>query len=197
MLKVVGAGLGRTGTKSLKLALERLLGEPCYHMVEVFSHPEHIPMWHAAARGEVVDWSIIFDGYAATVDWPSGAFWQELSAFYPDSLVVLSYRDAESWWQSAKSTIFPAMKRGEGEWRAMMDELFEKRFTSDTDNRAACIEAFNQHNERVRNAGLGHRLLEWRTGDGWEPLCQALNLEIPAEPFPHTNSTEAFIEAHL
>lgn len=197
MLNVVGAGLGRTGTKSLKFALERLLEQPCYHMVEVFAHPEHVPLWHAAARGEAVDWSLIFDGYAATVDWPSGAFWRELSAFYPDSLVILSYRDAEAWWKSASSTIFPSMKETEGEWRAMIDDLFKNRFTSDIDNREACIEAFHQHNEQVRNAGLGPRLLEWRTGDGWEPLCRTLNLEIPDEPFPHTNSTEAFNQNRL
>lgn len=197
MLKVVGAGLGRTGTKSLKTALERLLGKPCYHMTEVFSHPDHIPLWAAASRGENIDWSAILDGYIATVDWPSSAFWFELSNIYPDSLVILSSRDADTWWQSASSTIFPKMRETEGEWRSMMDELFENRFTSDTTNRSACIDAFNQHNERVRNAGLGHRLLEWEASDGWEPLCRALGLEIPKEPFPHANSTEDFIQQHL
>ena len=196
MLKVVGAGLGRTGTKSLKLALEHLLGQPCYHMVEVFSHPEHIPLWQAAARGEAIDWSMIFDGYAATVDWPSGAFWSELSAVYPDALLILSIRDAESWWQSASSTIFPSIQKTEGPWRDMINTLFEQRFTLDTTNRSACIAAFDRHNEQVRNAGFGPRLLEWQAGDGWEPLCRALNLEVPAEPFPHVNSTAAFIRDH-
>ena len=197
MLKVVGAGLGRTGTKSLKFALEHLLGKPCYHMTEVFSHPEHIPLWRAASRGESVDWSAIFDGYIAAVDWPSSSFWSELSTIYPDSLVILSYRDADSWWQSASSTIFPKIRESEGEWRSMVNELFEHRFTPDTTDRSACIEAFNQHNELVRNAGLGPRLLEWQASDGWEPLCRALDLEIPEEAFPHVNSTAAFIQEHL
>ncbi|MBD0362524.1 MAG: sulfotransferase family protein [Coleofasciculus sp. C3-bin4] len=197
MLKVVGAGLGRTGTKTLKLALERLFGKPCYHMAEVFSHPEHIPLWRAAARGESVDWSVIFEGYIATVDWPSSSFWLELSTLYPDSLILLSYRDADSWWQSANSTIFPRIRKSEGAWRFMVDELFENTFTSDITNRSACIKAFNRHNERVRNSGLGHRLLEWKPSDGWEPLCQALDLEIPEEPFPHENSTAAYIQKHL
>ncbi|WP_071527440.1 sulfotransferase family protein [Nodosilinea nodulosa] len=197
MLKVVGAGLGRTGTKSLKLALERLLGKPCYHMSEVFSHPEHIPLWSAASRGENIDWSAVFDGYIAAVDWPSSSFWPELSTIYPDSLVILSYRDADSWWQSASSTIFPRIRESEGEWRSMVDELFAHRFTTDTANRSACIEAFNHHNERVRNSNLGHRLLEWKAGDGWEPLCRALDLDIPDEAFPHVNSTESFIQTHL
>jgi Sulfotransferase domain len=197
MLKVVGAGLGRTGTKSLKFALERLLGKPCYHMAEVFSHPEHIPLWHAASQGESIDWSVVFDGYIATVDWPSSSFWLELSTIYSDSLVILSHRDADSWWQSASSTIFPRIRESEGVWRSMIDELFENRFTSDTTNRLACIEAFNQHNELVRNSGLGDRLIEWELGDGWEPLCRALDMEIPDELFPHANSTATFIQKHL
>lgn len=197
MLKVVGAGLGRTGTKSLKIALEHLFGQPCYHMAEVFSHPEHIPLWRAASRGESTDWSAIFNGYVATVDWPSSSFWSELSSIYPDSLVILSYRDADPWWQSASSTIFPRIRESEGEWRSMVDELFEHRFTSDITNRSACIEAFNHHNELVRNAGLGDRLLEWRASDGWAPLCRALDLGIPEEAFPHVNSTAAYIQKHL
>src|SRR5579862_5982463 len=107
-MRVVGAGLGRTGTHSLKIALERLLGAPCYHMVEVFAHPEHVPAWRGAALGQMPDWHALFDGYAATVDWPSAAFWPELSEAFPETLVVLSVRDAEAWWQSASQTIFPA-----------------------------------------------------------------------------------------
>lgn len=195
MLKVVGAGVGRTGTTSLKLALERLLGGPCYHMDQVFSHPEHMPLWRAAALGESVDWSVVFDGYVATLDWPSSAFWSELSAIYPDSLVILSYRSADSWWQSASSTIFPHYRKSTGAWRSMMDEVFKNRFTGATTDRLACIAAFNQHNELVRQSGLGHRLLEWQPSDGWEPLCRALDMGIPAEPFPHVNSTQNFIFA--
>ncbi|MGB3292520.1 MAG: sulfotransferase family protein, partial [Phormidesmis sp.] len=153
MLKVVGAGLGRTGTKSLKLALERLLGKPCYHMAEVFFHSEHIPLWQAASQGESIDWSVVFNGYVATVDWPSSSFWLELSTIYADSLVILSHRDADSWWQSASSTIFPRIRKLEGEWCSMMNELFEHRFTTNTADRSACVEAFNQHNELVRNSG--------------------------------------------
>src|SRR5262245_3217336 len=100
-LRVVGAGLGRTGTMSLKIALERLLGAPCYHMIEVFQHPEHVAFWHEAALGRMPDWDQLFAGYAAAVDWPSAAFWPELMEAYPDALVVLSVRDTQSWWQSA------------------------------------------------------------------------------------------------
>ncbi|HSI71633.1 MAG TPA: sulfotransferase, partial [Fimbriimonas sp.] len=105
-LKVVGAGLGRTGTHSLKLGLEKLLGAPCYHMAEVFERPQDVPVWHQAALGNMPDWDKFLAGYAAEVDWPSSAFWDELSQAYPESLILLSVRDPESWWESASQTIF-------------------------------------------------------------------------------------------
>jgi hypothetical protein len=91
-LKIVGAGVGRTGTHSLKIALEQLLGGPCYHMLECFAHPEHVPAWHAAMRDEAVAWPEVFAGYVATVDWPGGGVWQSIRAQYPDALVLLSTR---------------------------------------------------------------------------------------------------------
>lgn len=72
-IKVVGAGLGRTGTTSLKAALEQLLGGPCHHMFEFFVHPEQVSPWHAAARGEAVDWAALLAGYDAVVDWPGAS----------------------------------------------------------------------------------------------------------------------------
>ena len=110
-LRVIGAGLGRTGTSSLKLALEELLGGPCYHMMEVFPRPAHIPVWHAAARGETVDWPALLAGFPATVDWPSSTFWAQQCEIFPDAIIVLSTRPAEAWWQSASHTIFPAVLR--------------------------------------------------------------------------------------
>lgn len=196
-LRVVGAGLGRTGTYSLKLALERLLGAPCYHMAEVFEHPEHIPLWHAATRGEALDWEAIFRDYRAAVDWPVAAFWPELSKAYPDAIVLLSVRDPESWWRSASQTIFPAtLQRSETPWRAMVDDLFAARFTSKLDDRAACIEAFERHNARVRRNIPPPRLVEWHPGDGWAPLCAALGVAVPDDPFPHRNTTEEFLSRH-
>src|SRR5437016_10297258 len=100
-LKVVGAGLGRTGTNSLKLALERLLGAPCYHMFEVRQHPEHVPIWADAANGRPVNWDALFEGYTSAVDWPACAYWRILMDRYPDSIVILSRRDPEAWWSSA------------------------------------------------------------------------------------------------
>ena len=192
-LRVIGAGVGRTGTLSLKAGLERLLGAPCYHMLEVMPHPEHVPVWHAAARGEPVDWFTLMNGYAAAVDWPASAFWPELAAAFPDAVLVLSTRSAESWWKSASETIFPVtLSTPDTPWKRMVDTMFAARFTSDIENKAACIAAYEAHNRVVRETAPRTRLIEWQAQDGWEPLCRALDLPVPAEPFPHVNSTAEF-----
>jgi sulfotransferase family protein len=192
MLRVVGAGLGRTGTLSLKSALEKLLGAPCYHMQEVFSHPEHVPLWRDAALGRMPDWNELFRGYAAAVDWPASAFWREQSQAYPDALVLLSTRDSsETWWNSANETIFGLLdKAPAGPWREMVDAMFANRFTSKLQDRDACIAAYERHNAAVRAAVPKSRLVEYRPGDGWGPLCRALGVPVPSEPFPHVNTRE-------
>jgi hypothetical protein len=192
-LRVVGAGVGRTGTLSLKLALERLLGGPCYHMAEVFAHPEHVSAWHEAAQGRMPDWRRLLADYRAAVDWPACAFWPELMEAFPDALVVLSVRDAESWWRSASGTIFPSARKAGGPWRAMVEDLFANRFTSALEERDACIAAFERHNAEVRRRVPKSRLLEWRASEGWAPLCSALGLPVPDEPFPRVNTSEDFL----
>lgn len=199
-LRVVGAGVGRTGTASLQSALATLLGEPCYHMREVFSRPEHVGTWHAAARGDAVDWPALLSGYAAAVDWPASAYWRELSAAFPDALVLLSVREPERWWDSADETIFPtirdrgAMPEAMLPWHDMVMEMLRSRFTDALDDRAACLAAFERHNEDVRAAVPAERLLEWTASDGWGPICQALGLPVPATPFPRTNTREEWRE---
>jgi hypothetical protein len=195
-LRVVGAGLGRTGTHSLKLALEQLLGGPCYHMVEVFGHPEHVPLWHGAATGDMPDWDALFDGYVASVDWPGAAFWPELSAKYPDAVVLLSVRDdADAWWRSASKTIFDALSRPSppemAAWSEMVRAMFT-RFTEDWQDEDAAKAAYEAHNAAVRDAVPADRLVEYRAGDGWEPLCTALGAPVPDGPFPHVNTTDDF-----
>jgi hypothetical protein len=195
-LKVVGAGLGRTGTHSLKLALERLLGEPCYHMIEVFAKPDHVAMWHEAASGNMPDdWDELFAGYGAAVDWPAAAFWREQSEAYPDAPILLSTRDSAGWWRSCDSTIFEVFRSADAkmppEWTAMIKELFRK-FAGDTLDEASAIAAYDRHNADVRATAPPDRLLEWHPGDGWAPLCTALGVDVPDEPFPHVNSTAEF-----
>lgn len=192
-LRVVGAGLPRTGTFSLKTALETLLGGPCYHMLELVQNLEHVPTWHDAVRGRMPDWATFLSDYSATVDWPASLFWREISGAFPDAIVLLSVRDAESWWESVSRTVFNVQVPISPEWRAMVDDLEAQRFTARTGDRAAAIAAFEQHNDAVRKAVPAGRLVEWRAGEGWEPLCSALGVAVPDEPFPHTNTRAEFI----
>lgn len=192
-LRVVGAGLGRTGTMSLKLALEKLLGAPCYHMLEVFGRPDHVEHWRRATAGDMPAWDDLFEGFAAVVDWPASAFWHEVGDAFPDALILLSSREAASWWKSCDATIFEVLKRpGEGPWFEMVSELFRDRFTPDVLDREAAMAAYERHNEDVRRTADPDRLLAWHPGDGWEPICSALGLPVPDEPFPHANTTEEF-----
>jgi hypothetical protein len=197
-LRVVGAGLGRTGTNSLQLALAQLLGAPCYHMMEVVGHPEHVPVWQRAIAGGSVDWDALFEGYSAAVDWPAAAFWRELSDHSPDATVLLSVRDADSWWKSASSTIFETGDRPRpddplfGPLFDMVQDMFTRRFTPDWREEDVAKAAFDAHNAAVRAAVPAERLVEWHPGDGWEPLCTALGVGVPSEPFPHANSTADF-----
>jgi len=196
-LRVVGAGLGRTGTHSLKLALERLLGAPCYHMLEVLGHPEHVGRWRRALDGAPA-WDELFAGYAAAVDWPTAGFWRELMTAAPDAVVLLSVRDPESWWTSASRTIFDATRRADpadpdmGEFTAMVTTMLTERFTPGWDDRDEAVAAYLRHNDEVRAAVPSTRLLEWRAGDGWAPICAALDVPVPDEAFPHVNTTAEF-----
>jgi hypothetical protein len=198
-LRVVGAGLGRTGTNSLKLALEQLLEGRCYHMYELFGRPRDLRAWEAAVREEPVDWGELLGDYVAAVDWPAAAFWRELHAANPEAFVLLSTREsAETWWGSMEKTIVPTVtgplpedpdaKRG----RAMVLEMMRRRFTARLSDRDAAIAAYERHNDEVRRTVSPELLIEWQPSDGWEPICAALGLAAPPVPFPHENTTAAF-----
>ncbi len=196
-MRIIGAGLGRTGTNSLKLALERLLGRPTYHMIEVQRHLDHVPTWRAALRGEPVDWEPVLGNYAATVDWPGAAVWRELVAENPEAVVLLSTRrDAATWLASARATVMDSSDRLEDEpdmpgYMAMVREMYEMFDPLWRDDGAA-MTAYERHAASVRREVRADRLVEWQPGDGWGPLCVALGAAVPPEPFPHVNSTEEY-----
>jgi hypothetical protein len=196
-LVVVGAGVGRTGTQSLKVALEQLLDAPCHHMAEILGDPAQIPAWIDAIEGRPVDWSVMLARYRAIVDWPGGAFWRELSTANPDALVLLSVRDPEAWYRSASNTIFLAFDNLPAElqpWMSEVRKLLHDRFSDRFDDPTAMMDAFVRHNESVRAEVPAGRLLEWTPGEGWEPICERLGLPVPTEPFPVTNTTNEFRE---
>jgi hypothetical protein len=200
MVQVVGAGLGRTGTLSLKLALEQLLGAPCYHMMEVFGRPDDVAVWQRAVDAETIDWPAFFEGYEAVVDWPACAFWRQISDAFPDAPVLLSTRaSADAWFTSANDTIFGVARAPEGDGaplasahRRMVLSLWATTFTSDVLDPDVAERAYESHNEAVRSTIPAERLIDWQPGDGWEPIFSRLGLPVPDAPFPHANTTEDF-----
>lgn len=192
-LRVIGAGFGRTGTHSLKLALEQLGFGPCYHMVEVFRNPESIHWWLDAAADKP-DWKKIFTGYNATVDWPSATFYAQLADAFPAAKVILTERDPEAWFRSTQATIFPNATPPDTDapfdrmYRAVIGRLFDQRMR-DHDH---VIDVFRQHNAEVRRRIPPDRLLVYEIDQGWEPLCRFLDVAVPTTPLPKTNTTEEF-----
>ena len=199
-LSVIGAGFGRTGTLSLKLALEQLGFGPCYHMYEVLNRPDDDPVWLAATRREPVDWDALFDGFGAAVDWPVAAFWRELADHYPRARFILSVRDPRSWHDSVMNTIYKALSSPpdrDGEQarvhRTMTRELImERTFDGRLDDPAHAIEVYERHNKAVRDTLPPERLLVFEAGAGWEPLCAFLNCPVPDAPYPHSNTRRDF-----
>jgi hypothetical protein len=192
-LHVVGAGLPRTGTSSLGVALEHLLGGPWYGMSVIPGHPFDLgDRWNRALAGDTPDWDALFHGYAAAGDWPASMFWRELSAAYPEALVLLSVRDsAETWWHSCDETFLPFARMALApDWphgRGLLDLLERFTGTEHWDDPATMMAAYERHNAEVRQTVSRHRLLEWRAEAGWAPICRALGVPVPDLPFPWVN----------
>lgn len=210
-MKLIGAGMPRTGTLTQKMALEMLGLGPCYHMVDVLADLDQAGLWERALAGDG-PWGEIFDGYQATVDWPGGYFYRELIDVYPDAKVLLSVREPEAWERSMRQTVW-AVRNGESlirllssaqayvnpQWQGflqMIDGLLWQgagTFASGHAEPAQLIDAMNRHNEEVRRAVPSERLLVWSVTDGWEPLCEFLEVPVPEEPFPHINDRSEFL----
>ena len=192
-LQIVGAGVGRTGTHSLKIALEQLLGGTCHHMIEVFTRPDHVESFTGAINGQPTDWAALYDGFTAMVDFPGSLFWRETAAAFPNAPVLLSSRDAHDWYRSASNTIFESIS-GDDPWMTAMRKAFNDRFCDDLHNEDAMVAAFERHNADVRAEIPPSRLIDWTPSDGWDPICAALQLPVPDMPFPLTNTTKDFRE---
>ncbi|MEM7534081.1 MAG: sulfotransferase family protein [Chloroflexota bacterium] len=213
MIKVIGAGLFRTGTMSLKQALEDLGFSQCYHFIEVLKNPGHLAMWEAAANGETIDWDKLFEGYQATTDAPAYHYYRELMDLYPESKVILTVRDPQSWYKSSYTTLYtqnrpllhrkilfsifgifkPDLKGTLRAWELTEKMEWQGHFQSKFADKEFSIQLFNQHIENVKEAVPSDRLLVYNLKEGWEPLCDFLNVPIPDHPLPHLNDTAAFM----
>ncbi len=203
-LRVIGAGMGRTGTSSLKRALERLGFSPCHHMEEVIANPREVPTWEAAARGEKIDWKSFMSSWGASVDFPSALYYRELMAAFPDAKVILSLRDADSWYDSMAQTIVPTLTRFpntiigprlpylSGPFRAMGQTKLRRELLGNFSDREHAKKMFTDWNEQVKRTVPKERLLVFQAKEGWEPLCEFLGVPVPEEPFPRVNDTAEF-----
>ena len=197
-LQVVGPGFGRTGTLSMRTALERLGFDPCDHMVENEAHPERFALWDEALlrkdASEPIDWRPLLTGFRAIVDWPGAFFWRELVAAHPAAKVVLTVRDPDRWYDSIRSTIFALTA---AEWPAAgagaLDIIVRHTFDNRLEDRDHCQAVLARHIQSVRETIAPERLLVFEVKQGWEPLCEFLDVPVPAgEPFPRVNDTSAF-----
>ena len=200
-LEVIGAGFGRTGTKSLKLALETLGYDRCHHMMEVMPNRGQIEYWDRASRGETMNWEEVFSGFKAAVDWPSSAYYAELAECFPDAKVVLSVRDPDAWYESVRETIYPITRSIPG-WIAAIyppiktvkqfvfltvwDGVFEGRF----EEKEYALQVFRDHIEAVKRVIPQDRLLIHEAKEGWPPLCEFLGKPIPETAYPRVNEAK-------
>ena len=192
-LEVIGAGLGRTGTLSLKLALEELGFGPCYHMIEIFADPaKRLPQWNAVVDGSP-DWDAIFAGYRSSTDYPVCTYWKELAEYYPDAKVVLSTREPEKWVASVHQTIMSPqgveMQRA-SPFGHFLDGAIWSTFEHGIDNPDTMAEHFRQWEASVVAGLPPERLLVHTSADGWEPLCEFLDVPVPDAPYPRVNSKD-------
>ena len=210
-MKLIGAGMPRTGTLTQKMALEMLGVGPCYHMVNVLADLDQAPLWDRALAGER-PWDEIFRGFQSTVDWPGGYFYRELADFYPEAKVLLSVREPDAWERSMRETVW-AVRNGESltrllssahahvdpQWRAfvqMIDNLIWKdkgTFAAGHAEPEQMIETMLAHNAQVKEVIAPERLLVWNVSEGWEPLCEFLALGVPDVPLPHINDRTEFL----
>lgn len=192
-LKIVGTGLGRTGTKSLQTALNTLGFGPCHHMVEVFAHPQSMALWVDAAAGRP-DWDAIFADYHSMVDYPGAAHWRAIAAYYPKAKVVHTVRDPDQWFDSTQATIFA--DRDPGAMSPLQRDFFDAfmgAFDGKIHDRAFMTDYFRRHTEEVKATIAPERLLIYEAGQGWDPLCKFLGVPVPETPYPSENDRATFI----
>lgn len=200
-LEIIGSGFGRTGTTTLKGALERLGFATCHHMVEVFANPGSAAQFSAAARREKIDWDALFAGYRSQLDWPACHFWRELAAHFPKAKVLHTVRETpEAWYKSFAGTILNVLKSPpppdpnlRAQWQMAQDIITDQTFQGALDDPKVAMDVYRRREAEVRAAIPPDRLLVYNVSEGWEPLCKFLGVPVPGEPMPKTNTTDDFM----
>lgn len=218
-LLVIGAGHGRTGTTSLRLALTQLLDGPCYHMdrITIEEKIEHTHVWMAMLEAKASADSakvaklgkelLDADGQKAAIDWPASLFYKELMQAYPEAKVILTVRDPDKWYESTFETLWGVRCAQAGTWmikivpfviqlNKFLDSLLwfgpNSLFKGSFTDKQAAIKIYLDWHEEVKKTVPKDRLLVWDVKEGYGPLCKFLQLPVPAEPFPHINEKARF-----
>jgi hypothetical protein len=201
-LQIIGSGFGRTGTMSLKGALEQLAFGPCHHFDELLSHPEQVHDWQGIVAGRRMNWGDVFAGYRSQVDWPGAHVWRDLAVAYPQAKVIHTVRPEEDWWRSFSQTIAallisdqqvpPPPPHIQALTQMATEMIAAQTFGSALTDKGAAIAAYRRRTEEVRAAIAPERLLVFDVAEGWQPLCRFLDVPAPVTPFPHLNSADAW-----
>jgi hypothetical protein len=191
-LRVIGTGFGRTGTDSMREALDLLGFGPCHHMFEVNSNEEQKRLWRAFVQGAAISWEELFNGYSSCVDWPSAHYWPELVQVYPNARVILTGRSPESWWTSFENTLVQVLRNTTDPASLGLTLCRDQVFGGKPDDRANAIARYEANVKRVMATVPKDRLLVHELGDGWEPLCAHLGVAVPSQPYPSRNSSSEF-----
>lgn len=195
-MKLINLGFGRTGTTSLKAALERIGYAPCFHTTDLLTSTDNLDVWEAAGRGETTNWQVFFKDYAVA-DWPAALHWRDILAAHPTAKVMISVRDPDAWHGSMMATLakldaihlpIPRLKRAKAFMYRTLDTMFDGRL----DDRAYATQVFKQHIADVQATVPTDNLLVYQVTEGWEPLCTFLGVDVPDEPFPRDNRRENF-----
>ena len=211
-LQVIGTGQARTGTTTLKIALEHLGFGKCYHMWELMNNPDHLKYFEKAEHGENVNWDELLVGYHSACDYPIIGYYKQFLEKYSNAKIIHTTRDAESWFKSMTGTVFWAIKPTPARIFGMLirlpfsstlrkrlrilkfnERMISKFFGKDYKNKEQVIRNFNEYDKEVYNSIPKERLLVYDVKSGWEPLCKFLNVPVPSIPFPKSNSKDEFV----
>lgn len=213
-IKVIGVGGPRTGTATLKEALEIIGFGKCYHMEWLFNHQEDLKYWHELFDTGTTNFDRLFDGFQSTVDFPGYLNYQALFKQYPTAKFVLNDRDPEAWYESAKHTVHSVtpqtftqklkmlrkmifsrrFRRLAQSFRLVEKYLWKGKYNGEFQNKEKTIARYKAFQEEVINTIPAEQLLVYKVSDGWEPLCEFLEVPIPEEVFPHKNKRKNFQE---